>query len=780
MSILQFDQHTGRLGGRSFHSPHARDSSKHLRLVLAEVRSWQRLLSCDLRTRKGACGRDELHAGVGRLVIGLLFLRLCEERGAEPCGGLAQLLEGARTGARLAGRFLSAARKYHCGLLDFGADGPGGASLDWFDDEALRRTIQRLYPPRSSFDFRALPADVLGTAYERLQDGWESASGAPRTRGARRARGVYYTPASAVQYVVRHTVGELTRDRTPAPRGGALRILDPACGCGAFLLAAYRHLMDWHHACAGHRTARDRAGEGGAVRDAPLTRARRARILLDSIYGVDLDPLAVEVARLSLILMFLDEAGGGGAPRKFGPVRELPDLSSNIKCGDSLVGPAFHDGSRAAARDEVRAFDWPAEFPEVFKARAGGFDAVIGNPPYVSFYSRESARPPAAVESYLSDQFGGAVGGRLNTFLMFLEQGMRLKSAGGQLGMILPDTLARNRSYEAIRRRITEAGLSSVAHLAYGVFPGVTVGSIIAIVGPPRPPCGLRVFCDADQLQADRPAREFVTTRRNLLEMPQCRWFSASASARGIMAEMEADSVPLDTLAEVRDGINPGPRAVRQRILNPAGSRRPTWRAVLAGRHIRRYELLPTSEIIDYDPALLSPDLRRRGASLRNPRIFSGPKLVSRQTADRLIFALDEVGLCTLNSAHNTLARDGHRETLLLLLGLLNSRLMSRYYRERFRETRRVFPQVHISALRQLPVPAPDASDARRRATRDRLVRLVERRVASAGVPPNPAAPRAACEAAARARRIEAEIERVVRALYGLAETETAMVDRAG
>src|SRR5439155_4041262 len=150
-------------------------------------------------------------------------------------------------------------------------------------------------------------ASALGAAYE--------SSIAPRRR---KSAGVYYTPAHIVEHIVRQTLDKIA----PAPR---LRILDPACGCGAFLLGAYQFLLD---------------------RRPGLTLRQRQRILLDHIFGVDIDPQAVEVTRAALLLKCHQDQP---------PARPI-DLSDNIRCGNSLDG-----------------FDWPIEF-----------DAVIGNPPWGS------------------------------------------------------------------------------------------------------------------------------------------------------------------------------------------------------------------------------------------------------------------------------------------------------------------------------------------------------------------------------------------------------------
>ena len=623
-------------------------------------------------------------------------------------------------------------------------------------------------------------------------------------RDERTGPGVFSTPSYIVDYVVKHTVGALLRGADaasghttgaggsvsgvglsestfprdnpsargghPVPVGPPWRILDPACGCGAFLIGAYRYLLGWHrnwHAANGaekHPAALARALDGTWR----LTAAARKRILLDSIYGVDIDPRAVEATRRSLAAISRQGVNAGDESED-GPL----DLSGNIKCGDSLIGPDFYgwtareNGGDGHSSCRVTPFDWQAEFAAAMED--GGFDVIVGNPPYISFYARESLKPARVVEEYLAWKYSAQVGGRLNTFLLFLVQSLRLKSPRGCLAMVVPDTLAHNESYEEVRQALVESGLCSVSLFDFPAFRGATVRTIVPVVGPRNGECAFRKFLSDAQVRQDRPAQELRMPLRSLTRSPRCRWTFEGGACADVLARMERGTVPLGCLAEVRDGVNPGPREFRQRILNPPGPPRPTWRPVIEGRHVTRYRLLPTERVLDYDLALLTPELRRKGASFRKPRLFAGTKLVSRQTADRLIFALDAMGCCTLNSVHNTLARDGRRSTLLFLLGLLNSRLLSFYYRARSQETRRVFPQVHIAALRQLPVPALDLSRPDHCACHSRLQELVERMLALHQRQARPI----------RIAETDRDIDELVFDLYGLREKDKRVVRQA-
>ncbi len=205
-----------------------------------------------------------------------------------------------------------------------------------------------------------------------------------------------------MDYIVQQTVGKLVEGKRPGPRGAVskLRILDPACGSGSFLLGAYQFLLDWHlreYLAGGpdkHLNVLTQ-GPGGAWR---LSTQERKRILLNNIYGVDIDAQAVETTKLSLLLKVLEGESEETLGRQLGLFHEraLPDLGNNIKSGNSLIGPDFYDGEQIGFLDEeeryrINAFDWKGEFPEIM--RAGGFDAVIGNPPYIRIQALKEWAP---------------------------------------------------------------------------------------------------------------------------------------------------------------------------------------------------------------------------------------------------------------------------------------------------------------------------------------------------------------------------------------------------
>jgi type I restriction-modification system DNA methylase subunit len=324
-----------------------------------------------------------------------------------------------------------------------------------------------------------LPADILGQVYEqflgkviRLTKGHQAK--VEYKPEVKKAGGVYYTPTSVVEYIVARTVGRQLEGKTPR-QAAKLRILDPACGSGSFLIAAYQYLLDWHrdwYVKDGPEKYRDELyqGPGGAWH---LSTGERKRIVTTSIYGVDLDPQAVEVTKLSLLLKVLEGESQETIQKSLRLFREraLPDLGSNIKCGNSLIGPDFYEDRQMSLLEEhdaqrVNPFDWRAEFPDVFARRKGSFNAVIGNSPYL-FLTEVSEK----LRRYYEARYR-SVSYRFDLYGAFIERALLVQLApGGLLGFIIPHTLLSNDSFQRLRALVAEtACVSEVVDLGPGIF----------------------------------------------------------------------------------------------------------------------------------------------------------------------------------------------------------------------------------------------------------------------------------------------------------------------
>ena len=475
---------------------------------LDEIEFWRADLARNLALRNPDLSQRDLNYAVQRTIDRIIFLRICEDRGIEPYGTLESLQNAPDVYRRLGELFQRADDRYNSGLFHFTAEKDRPEPPDELtlgldvDDKPLKDILRRLYFPESPYEFSVFPAEILGQVYEqflgkviRLTTGHQAkVEDKPEVR---KAGGVYYTPAYIVDYIVRQTVGNLleggrpkaesgregTRDegrgergegeRQGAVRGPAqrtrpvtpaqaakLRILDPACGSGSFLIRAYQFLLDWHRdwytADGPEKHAKGRNPElyRGPAGDWRLTTAEKKRILLDNIYGVDIDRQAVEVTKLSLLLKVLEGESKETVNNQLRLLHEraLPDLAGNIKCGNSLIGPDFYNGRQMSLLDDeeryrVNVFDWRAEFPGIFKA--GGFDAVIGNPPYVSIQTMSEFGPEEV--QYYNAHYASAGKGNYDLYVVFVERVLSLLNSCGLLGYILPSKFFATDYGRAIR-----------------------------------------------------------------------------------------------------------------------------------------------------------------------------------------------------------------------------------------------------------------------------------------------------------------------------------------
>ena len=488
---------------------------------LKEIEVWRDLLARNIALRNPGLSQRELNAAVTLTINRIIFLRICEDRGIEPYGQLQGLLNGQGVYKRLIEIFYRADDRYNSGLFHFRPERDRTAPPDCLtlgleiDDKTLKEILRGLYYPESPYEFSVLPADILGRVYEqflgkviRLTAGHQAkVEDKPEVK---KAGGVFYTPKYIVDFIVARTVGRLLENRTPA-QADRLRILDPACGSGSFLIQAYQFLLDWHrdrYVGAGpEKRAKGKRpslyqGVGGEWR---LTTTERKRILLNNICGVDIDPQAVEVTKLSLLLKVLEGESGEtlASQLKLFHERALPDLSANIRCGNSLIGPDFYDGKLPDLLSEedryrINCFNWKAEFPEVFTA--GGFDAVIGNPPYIRIQTMKEWAP-LEVEFYKT-AFASAGKGNYDIYVTFVEKGLGLLNAKGRLGFILPHKFFNAQYGEPLRALLAKGQhLSEVIHFGDAqVFAGATTYTCLLFLD--KAGSGSCRFTKVDELDA--------------------------------------------------------------------------------------------------------------------------------------------------------------------------------------------------------------------------------------------------------------------------------------
>jgi len=440
---------------------------------LTEIEDWRDMLAKNIALRNTDLTTRELNFAVQRTIDRIVFLRICEDRGIEVYGRLQTQLNGTNVYKRLVQLFSQADDRYNSGLFHFQREKERHEDPDKLtpnisiDDKPLKDIINRLYYPESPYEFSVLSADILGQVYEqflgkviRLTAGHQAK--VEEKPEVRKAGGVYYTPKYIVDYIVKNTVGKLVEDKKPK-EVEKLKILDPACGSGSFLLGAYQYFLDWHlkwyidnEPDKWAKTKQPSIYQGPSpdphTPNWNLTTSEKKRILLNNIYGVDIDSQAVEVTKLSLLLKVLEGESNQTLANQLRMFHEraLPDLGDNIKCGNSLVGPDFYRQQTMLDDEEryrVNVFDWDKEFSEITKA--GGFDAVIGNPPWGADFAVQE-------QEYLRTVYQVAQGSNIDSYGVFIECSLNRLRNRGLLGYITPDTFLRKDDHLLTRKLFLE------------------------------------------------------------------------------------------------------------------------------------------------------------------------------------------------------------------------------------------------------------------------------------------------------------------------------------
>lgn len=360
---------------------------------LKEIEKWRDNLAKNIALRNPSLSISELNFAVQKTIDRVLFLIIAEYKNIEFYGKLGQIAQNPDIYKNLMPHFKDSDDKYNSGIFDFSKD-TITPKLS-IDDKILKDIIENLYYPKSPYDYSVLPIEILGKVYEKFLGKTIRLTSSHQAKveekpEVRKAGGVYYTPEYIVDYIVESTVGKLIKGKTPKQIEN-IKILDSACGSGTFLVRAYTYVLDYllsyyEQNPVKYKKEIYQTKKGNWF----LTTEVRKRVLLNNIYGVDIDAQAVEVTKLSLLLKVLENETKESVSQqlKLFKERALPNLDNNIKCGNSLVNSSYFSQKTLSSKTDewqkINPFDWDNEFP--FK-----FDIIIGNPPYVKEYThRES------------------------------------------------------------------------------------------------------------------------------------------------------------------------------------------------------------------------------------------------------------------------------------------------------------------------------------------------------------------------------------------------------
>lgn len=704
---------------------------------LNEIERWRELLARAFLKSNKTITSYELSDAVQRTIDRIVFLRIAEDRGIEPEDSLLVLAARTNIYRSLAAYFRKADTRYNSGLFHF-REGDGSAeTLDRFtlslqiDDKPIKDVIQSLYPPKSPYEFSYIPADILGQVYERFLGKIIRVKGRlieiDEKPDVKKAGGVYYTPTFVVRYIIERTVGRLLDGKSISAISGEaksaepMRILDPACGSGSFLIEVYQALLDWYleryteadparHAQG--RRPRIYRGAGGAWR---LTIAERKRILTTHVFGVDVDPQAVEVTKLSLLLKVLEGESQDMIANQISFLdnqRVLPDLGANIRCGNSLIEPNFYglyDPSTLTIEEQhkVNVFSWRENFPDAF--RVGGFDVVVGNPPYGATLLDQEKR--YLTSTYHQQNY------QLDTYLLFMERAIDLLvKRNGLFGMIIPNPWLTNILQTAARGYVfSHTRVDEIVHFTFPVFAKAkaTVDTEILLLQ--------KGFAKQNKpiariIRSIGPDGEIALGDADNIEHDQDRWVAGGggpinifldAANRALFDKIARAGAPLGLAFRISVGMKPyqvgkgSPKQkrsdVQNRVFDAERKLSADYRLYLRGSDITPFAINPIEQ-----------RYIRYGAWLAEPRPsanFDAPcKILMRQTGDSLVAAIDRDRFLCMNNMHVLVPIEPGAD-VYYYLGLLNSTLMNWYYQALNPEMGEALAEVKKTNVERLPAP---------------------------------------------------------------------------
>ena len=378
--------------------------------LLQDMIHFREILSKDIirNNQEKHLSQDELDESVQRILDRLIFIRNAEDREIEENRLQSNLRQWTSRGKGQLIKEISKIYDYFDGQYNSKLFAKHLCDGLYLDNEVLLEVIEGLNHSIDNsyrYDFSVIESDVLGNIYEQylgniLKTTTKRAK-LSESKTHRKEQGIYYTPSNIVDYIVKSTVGEYIEMHTSEEIRN-VKILDPSCGSGSFLIKAYQELEKYWKNKYGDQETLKYDEDGGFY-------STKVEILKNNIFGVDLDPKAVEIAQLNLLLQISE--------RK----QKLPVIQNNIKIGNSLIDDL---------NSSERAFNWEEQFPEIVKN--GGFDIIIGNPPYVRIQYLDKKE-----SIFFNNNFESATK-NYDIYVLFVEKSLKFLSKNGVLGFILP------------------------------------------------------------------------------------------------------------------------------------------------------------------------------------------------------------------------------------------------------------------------------------------------------------------------------------------------------
>ena len=795
---------------------------------LSEIETWRELLAKDIALKNPDLTVDELNYSVQQIIDRIIFLRMAEDRGAEKYGQLQKLLNKQAIYQELCEIWKAADEKYNSGLFHFKNEKIQKSAPDTLTphlkikDGIFKQIIKNLYYPDSPYEFSVLSPEILGNVYEqflgkviRLTKGHQAKI--EEKPEVKKAGGVYYTPQYIVEYIVENTLGQLCKDKTPQ-KVSELSILDPSCGSGSFLLGAYNYLLNWHLIYYTNLKDKNRLKDQiykGKNNEWHLTIKEKKRILLNNIYGVDIDHQAVEVTKLSLLLKVLEGENRDvlEAQKKLYKERALPNLEDNIKCGNSLIGPEIYNDPKLELTSEdikkINPFDWKNEFPEIMNNNK--FDAVIGNPPWgAEFTDKELC--------YLRLIHKEIIVRMIDSFMYFIHYSTEIMNSNAIFGMIIPSTLLTQTDMEALRRFLLDKyKINILVNLGQKVFgPKVLNTSTILVLSQNDLSKNMILgdIRDIETIGKGRALKALTPIKYSIwfdsvLKDASSTFFTNNIDGVSIYHKLSEKYTPFRKLIDgkIQRGISPDLKeafVIDNDLMETEKLEKDVLMPCILGENLSRYSFTnPTNSIIYLtreDNINKYPNIKKHLQRYRdkitckeveekkhpwfalhrprNPKIFKPTKFIGLTTTKKIILALDQnFGYYATDALYLFHLNPNCKFNPIFVLGVLHSKLFHFMYLMSIQGEQRVIPQIKAAKLYDLPFPMIDFEELVSASLHDNIVFLVEKMLKLHKDIDTARTPQ---DKKFMQRQIDAtdkQIDKLVYELYGLTEDEIKIIE---
>lgn len=641
------------------------------------------------------------------------------------------------------------------------------------DDKDFADICEELSHVNSPYNFNSIPIHILGSIYERFLGKVVHATDKRVTieekPEVRKAGGVYYTPQYIVQYIVNNTVGKLIEGKTPAEIA-KLRFADISCGSGSFLITVYDTLLRYHSRYYQEHPKEAKA-DGCIFSNGlwVLSLKQKRQILLNNVYGVDIDHQAVEVTQLSLYLKLLEDETLATANEMQAIFKEkiLPDLSKNIVWGNSLIGTDISEGNMFPSDEEkkINAMNFSDRFPEIMKN--GGFDAIVGNPPYRMIQPHNTAQE---ILDYVKRNYDVS-SFKIDLFHLFINKGIKCLRLNGMFGYIVPSSILNNVYAEILRNWLLKnSKIRIIATTKEKIFKNADVYTSVLIFQKDKTANNsgsnfINTSLELDRLKSDLTLEYNQVKQERYMKTEGFLWnLLLNETNFPIINKLHDNTAKLFEVAFINRGLITGDRGkyFSESKINEK------YVPILTGSDVLRYSNLKPAEFVYF----VKP--KTAGGSWDKEMHLAKHKIVIRQIGTEPTSTIINEAIAVTGNIFTIRDKNANFENEKLILSIINSTLIKFFWKIMFSDFKASFPQVTIASLEQIPIKKFNLIS---RSVKDEIIHNVNNMLTNKELFYNATTDKDKTFYENKCITLDRQIDRLVYELYGLTEEEIKIVE---